>query len=104
MNEGKEGRYVGDLDAVLDHDPTERKPFRVTVWEWRNWIYDEKGTPPKWRTPLPAFGGKDVPHVKEFRTLDKALAHLFEVRARAEYPIASKKIRSSAEARREVLA
>lgn len=99
------GRYVGDLLATLDHDPTEAKPFRVLVWEWRypHWTQRDEDSDPAW---YEARGVIDNPvrHRKDFKRLDKALDYLFALRARAEYLIAAKKVRASAESRREEIA
>lgn len=75
------GRFEGDLDAVLTVLRGEKKPYRVKVWEWR-WFATERGDELQWAPPHILDNRFD--YRKDFRTLEKAVAYLYKVRAAAE--------------------
>lgn len=83
------GRFENDLLVNVEFSELEnRKPYRVSVWVWRqpwdkkkgfDWYASQKGM-------SDIFGdaeGGFLP-VKRFRTLDQAVKYAFKVKAEAE--------------------
>ncbi len=88
-----DGRYAYDLIAFLDYSPCGGKhPYRVITFQWG---LSGSRWEPSW--------GNNFPHIKGFRTLDKAVRYYHHVASEADYGFLSRQVRESRDARREVL-
>lgn len=79
-----DGRYDGDLAAILDCFPGEKKPYRVKVYSWRvfNSRGHEQGYEDGWRDAYDGIDGFD--HVKTFKRVWDAVEYVGKVRGRAD--------------------
>ncbi len=106
----EKGRYKDDLYAELSYDPCAKKPYRVDVAIWRcnTWLDEDGNEVWQWNglgmlnyTVHEGFLSRGA--VKEYRSLDRAIRRLFEVRAAAERGLIVAKIHKQDESRRQVL-
>lgn len=99
VSEVPEGRFEGDLDAVLSYDPWARKPYIVTAWIW------ETDPLARWMPTVRGAYGMygDLDHEKSFKRLNKAVAYHYAIKARAETMRLRRVVVDKVESRREVL-
>ena len=85
----------GEVQVEVTYKPTlGRKPYVVTVWQWRTPIYKDE---PDWYA-YPAWNdGDKIRHVKCFRHLYDAVVEASRAKALNDYAVAKERLAESTE-------
>lgn len=101
MRDPKEGRYKYDLMAELTVLPGERKPYRVTVWEWAySYTHQKWG----WYPYLPGIGKDEFKPQRDFKTAWDAAEYVGKVRGHADGALIVKRAEDAHQAARTRIA